>query len=145
MNLSPHFTLAEFVDSQTATRKGIDNTPSPDIVANLTRVAALLEKIRTLVGGQIRISSGYRCPALNRAIGGASNSAHMLGLAADINVPGMTPLEVAKLVQLSGIMFDQLIYEGTWLHVGLSSSAHRRQVLTATFVDGKATYSPGIG
>ncbi|MDQ2821277.1 MAG: D-Ala-D-Ala carboxypeptidase family metallohydrolase [Pseudomonadota bacterium] len=144
MNLSPHFTLDELVESQTAVRKGIDNTPAPEVVARLTRVAALLEQIRALVGGPVAVSSGYRCPALNKAIGGAANSAHVLGLAADISAPGMTPKALAKLIQRAGLAFDQLIYEGTWVHVGLSASAPRRQVLTATFVGGRASYSVGI-
>lgn len=144
MNLAPHFTLAELVESQTATRKGIDNTPSPAIIAGLARVAAMLEQVRTLVGGPITVSSGYRCPALNKAVGGASNSAHVLGLAADITAPGMSPQALAKLIQRAGLAFDQLIYEGTWVHIGLSASSPRRQVLTATFVGGKASYSVGI-
>ena len=144
MNLSPHFTLAELVESQTAARKGIDNTPPPAAVAGLVRVAALLEQVRALVGGPITVSSGYRCPALNKAIGGAANSAHVLGLAADITAPGMTPQALAKLIQGAGLPFDQLIYEGTWVHVGLSAGPPRRQVLTATFIDGRASYSVGI-
>jgi len=144
MNLSPHFTLAEFVESQTATRKGIDNTPTPSVITSLARVAAVLEQVRALVGGPITVSSGYRCAALNKAVGGAANSAHLLGLAADITAPGMTPQALAKMIQRAGIAYDQLIYEGTWVHIGLASGAPRRQVLTATFVGGKASYAVGI-
>lgn len=144
MNLSPHFSLSELVASQVATRKGIDNTPAPTIVTNLTRLAVLLEQVRALVAGPITISSGYRSPALNKAVGGAAGSAHLLGLAADIVVPGWPPKKLAKVIEKSGLAFDQLIYEGTWVHIALAAGAPRRQVLTATFVGGRASYSAGI-
>ena len=144
MNLSPHFSLAELVSSQVATRKGIDNAPAPAIVANLTRLAALLEQVRALVGAPIAISSGYRSPALNKAVGGAANSAHVLGLAADISTAKLTPKALALLIRQSDIAFDQLIYEGTWVHIGLSTGALRRQVLTAKFAGGSVSYVAGI-
>ncbi len=144
MNLSPHFSLAELVSSQVATRKGIDNAPAPAIVANLTRLAALLEQVRALVGAPIAISSGYRSPALNKAVGGAANSAHVLGLAADISTAKLTPKALALLIRQSDIAFDQLIYEGTWVHIGLSTGVLRRQVLTAKFAGGGVSYVAGI-
>nr|WP_314607322.1 D-Ala-D-Ala carboxypeptidase family metallohydrolase [uncultured Janthinobacterium sp.] len=144
MNLSPHFSLAELVASQVATRKGIDNTPAAAVVANLTRLAALLEQVRALVGAPIAISSGYRSPALNKAVGGAANSAHVLGLAADISTPKLAPKALALLIRQSGIAFDQLIYEGTWVHIALATGALRRQVLTAKFAGGGVSYVAGI-
>jgi len=144
MNLSPHFSLAELLASQVATRKGIDNTPAPAIVANLTRLAALLEQVRALVGAPIAISSGYRSPALNRAVGGAANSAHVLGLAADIGTAKLAPKALALLIRQSDIAFDQLIYEGTWVHIALSAGTPRRQVLTAKFAGGGVSYVAGI-
>ena len=144
MNLSPHFSLAELVASQVGTRKGIDNAPTPAIVTNLTRLAALLEQVRALVGAPIAISSGYRSPALNKAVGGAGNSAHVLGLAADISTAKLTPKALALLIRQSDIAFDQLIYEGTWVHIALSVGALRRQVLTAKFAGGGVSYVAGI-
>ena len=144
MNLSLHFSLAELVASQVATRKGIDNTPAPAIVANLTRLAALLEQVRALVGAPIAISSGYRSPALNRAVGGAANSAHVLGLAADIGTAKLAPKALALLIRQSDIAFDPLIYEGTWVHIALSAGTPRRQVLTAKFAGGGVSYVAGI-
>ena len=144
MNLSPHFSLAELVSSQVATRKGIDNAPAPAIVANLTHLAALLEQVRALVGAPIAISSGYRSPALNKAVGGAANSAHVLGLAADISTAKLAPKALALLIRQSDITFDQLIYEGTWVHIGLSTGVPRRQVLTAKFAGGGVSYVAGI-
>ncbi|MDX8121565.1 D-Ala-D-Ala carboxypeptidase family metallohydrolase [Janthinobacterium sp. GMG2] len=144
MNLSPHFSLAELVASQVATRKGIDNTPALAVVANLTRLAALLEQVRALVGAPIAISSGYRSPALNKAVVGAANSAHVLGLAADISTTKLAPKALALLIRQSDIAFDQLIYEGTWVHIGLSVGEPRRQVLTAKFAGGGVSYVAGI-
>lgn len=144
MSLSPHFSLAELIASQVATRKGIDNTPAPAIVANLTRLAALLEQVRELVGAPITVSSGYRSPALNRAVGGAASSSHVLGLAADISTAKLAPRALALLIRQSSIVFDQLIYEGTWVHIALSAGAPRRQVLTAKFGGGAVSYVAGI-
>ena len=144
MNLTEHFSLAELVASQVATRKGIDNKPGPAIVTNLTRLAALLEQVRVLVGVPITVSSGYRSPALNKAVGGAASSAHVLGLAADISTAKLAPKALALLIRQSAIVFDQLIYEGTWVHIGLSAGAPRRQVLTAKFAGGGVSYVTGI-
>jgi hypothetical protein len=144
MNLTEHFTLDELIASQVAARRRIDNTPGAAIVDNLRRVSAVLEQVRAAVGRPITISSGYRCPALNVAVGGARDSAHLQGLAADINVPSMAPKDLAKAIIAAGIEFDQLIYEGTWVHIGLSAGKPRRQVLTATFAPGGVVYSKGI-
>jgi zinc D-Ala-D-Ala carboxypeptidase len=123
-NLSEHFTLEEFVVSQTAARKGIDNTPSADIVRNLRRLAAILEDVRSLLGGVfIMISSGYRSPALNAAVGGSKKSAHMIGLAVDFTAPSFgTVIQVARKISGSDISYDQLIHEyGSWVHIGLAN------------------------
>lgn len=144
MQLTEHFTLAEMTFSQTAARKNIDNTPSPEVIAALKRTCALLEQVRTLVGAPIRVSSGYRSKALNKEIGGAASSKHVLGLAADITTAAMTPLALAKLISQSTLQFDQVIFEGTWVHLGLSNDAPRRQILTARFGDGHTTYIEGL-
>lgn len=144
MDLSEHFTLEELVTSQIATRRRIDNRPAPAIVENLRRVAAVLELVRALVGRPVTVSSGYRSPALNAAVGGARESAHLQGLAADITVAGMAPKDLAKAVITAGIEFDQLIYEGTWVHIGLAAGTPRNQVLTATFAPSGVVYSAGI-
>jgi hypothetical protein len=145
MNLSEHFTLEELVASQLAARLRFDNRPGPDVLANLRRVAAVLEQVRALVGGPVLVSSGYRSPVVNAAVGGAKGSAHLQGLAADINVPGLTPRALAKLIRDSDIQFDQLICEGgAWVHIGLSAGAPRREVLTATFAPGGVVYSQGL-
>lgn len=144
MNLTPHFTLSELVASQEATRNHIDNTPPAAIVNNLMRLAELLEQVRALVDAPIIVSSGYRSPALNQLVGGAANSAHMLGLAADIHTDKLVPKELTEMISKSGIMFDQLIDEGRWVHIGLSADVPRRQVLTAKFGGGGGGYVKGI-
>ncbi|MEM4986187.1 D-Ala-D-Ala carboxypeptidase family metallohydrolase [Collimonas sp. H4R21] len=103
-----------------------------------------MELVRVLVGKPIFVSSGYRSPAVNRIVGGASNGAHVLGLAADIHCSGVTPKQLANAIKVSGIAFDQLIYEGTWVHIGLSDGTPRQQVLTAVFDNGRASYLVGI-
>jgi len=137
MRLSDHFTLAELCASQTAARLGIDNTPSPEMVDALRRTAQLLEKVRALLGKPILVSSGYRAPLVNRAVGGAANSAHMLGCAADFSCPAFgSPLEVAREIAQSDIVFDQLIHEfRAWVHIAWSPQP-RRMVLT---IDGAGT------
>jgi len=144
MKLTEHFKLAEFTDSPTALRKGISNLPNDTAIGNIQRVADTLEMVRALFGKPLVISSGYRSSALNAAVGGSRNSAHLTGLAADFIVPGLTPSATAKAIAASGIEFDQLIYEGTWVHIGLSAGKARREVLTAHFGGGPATYTRGI-
>lgn len=122
--LTEHFTLDELVASQTASRKGIDNTPSPAILKNLLRLATVLEDVRlTLDGAPLIISSGYRSPALNKAVGGSKSSAHMEGLAVDFTAPFFgTVLQTAKRIAASKVQFDQVIHEyGSWVHLGLAS------------------------
>lgn len=145
MKLSEHFILDEFTASQTASRRGIDNTPSEVVIERLRMLAATLEQIRTLLkNNSIRVSSGYRSVALNRAIRSGDLSAHVLGYAVDFTCPGFgTPKEVANKIAESPIKFDQLIYEGTWIHLSIDPR-NRREVLTATFKNGKASYTKGI-
>ena len=144
MDLSTHFSLSEFVTSQTAERLGIDNTPPQAVMRAILRTATGMEGVRTLLGAPIIISSGYRSTALNKAIGGASNSQHMKGEAVDFICPGYgSPLKICKAIVASGIKFDQLIQEGKWVHISFSD-ANRREVLTANFDPAGATYIKGL-
>lgn len=146
--LTAHFALEEFLRSQVAIRNLIDNTPPDSALRNLPRLAEMLERIRTAVGGRsIQITSGYRSPALNQRIGGSRSSAHMDGRAADIVVRGMTPLQVARSIQSAGIVLDQLIFEGEWCHVGIArpGDVSRGDFMTARFVPGGGVrYERGI-
>lgn len=125
MYLSAHFDLDEFITSETATRYGIDNTPNEEIVDNLRFLASMMEEVRLLLDKPIIIKSGYRCPKLNSAIGGAKTSQHMQGLAADFICPQFgKPYDVADEISRSDLRFDQLIYEGKngkpWVHISVS-------------------------
>ena len=131
MNLSAHFTLAEFTASQTAARHGIDNMPVPAAIQNLIRVALALEVIRKLIGMPIIITSGYRSPALNALVPGSSEtSAHMRGAAVDFIMPSFgTPYQVCKTIVGMQLPFDQLIHEFTWVHLAIEPPT-RREVLS---------------
>jgi hypothetical protein len=142
--LSPHFTLEEMIASQEAARKGIDNTPTSEIVEHLRETCAQLETVRGILGDRpISISSGYRCPKLNEAIGGAKDSAHMSGYAVDFICPSFGgPLTVCQAIAASGIVYDQLIHEyGNWTHISFDPRK-RREALTI-FHDGKG-YQLGL-
>jgi putative chitinase len=142
--ISRYFTLSEMSFSSTAVRLGIDNTPSPGIVTTLTNTARQMDVIRTLLGHPIHVDSGYRCPALNAAIKGASNSAHLTGYAVDFICPEFgSPLQICAAIVKAGIKFDQLIQEGTWVHISFDP-AMRQQVLTAQYVGGRTQYTQGL-
>lgn len=143
MKLSENFNLDELLYSSTGIRKGIDNTPGPEELANLRRlVMEALQPLRDELG-PIRINSGYRCPKLNKAVGGAPTSQHMLGLAADFVPQELDLKAVFNWIRNSGIPFDQLILEfGTWIHISVAPDGQRprRQVLEAKKVNGRTTY-----
>lgn len=147
--LSPHFRLSEFLVSREAVVHGIDNTPGPVAIANLTRLARELEVCRVVLGGvPMSISSGFRCPPLNAMVKGAVDSAHLDGRAADFTAPGFgTPQQICQRLIDTHVDFDQLIFEGTWVHFGIAEVGlkPRGQVLTAVFTPGARTrYLQGI-
>lgn len=135
IKLSPHFSLAEFTRSATADARGITNTPTAAHLTNLKTLAANLEIVRGLLGNSpILITSAYRSPALNRAVGGSTTSDHANGLAVDFHCPKFgTDFEVAKALVSSGLKFDQIIYEqesgGSWVHLGFGGRM-RREILS---------------
>ena len=144
--LSPNFTLDEYTFSQAAARLGIDNTPDAQTLKNLRKLASTLERVRGVLGNlPILISSGYRSPVLNRVIGGAPNSAHMRGLAADFTCPRFgSVLATARAVATSGIHFDQVILEyGRWVHLGISEDTEvaRGELLS---IGSDQAYVPGL-
>lgn len=143
MKLTENFTVEELIATQ---YRGINNQPTPLAFENLKILAASLEEIRFLLGTPIIITSGYRCPDLNSAVGGSRNSRHMLGLAADFISPKYgDPVKICKAIERSEIMFDQLILEfNRWAHFGLSEDGvqPRRQVLTIN--DPSVGYQQGI-
>ncbi len=138
MKLSLNFTLAEFTISETAARKGIDNTPPPGVMAALERTAKGLEAVRlSLRNAPIVVTSGYRSPALNAAVGGQPNSQHMAGEAVDFICPRFgTPAQVAAALIKRGFVFDQLILEfGRWVHISFAAKPRG----TALLIDSSGT------
>jgi len=131
MKLTPNFDLAEFTISQTASRLGLDNTPPPEVVERLKEVTApCMERVRAILRKPCLISSGYRSAAVNRAVGGVKNSAHVDGYAVDFIAPAFgRPIDVVRALLEGGLKFDQIIEEGTWVHVSFAP-AMRQQVLT---------------
>jgi hypothetical protein len=131
MNLSEHFTLEELTATS---HREFDNTPNATEIANLTRLAATLEQVKTLLGGKpVMINSGFRSKQVNDSVGSKDTSQHRIGCAADIRVPGMTPNEVVKAIIVSDIGYDQLIREfDSWTHISvpdMPSRPPRKQVL----------------
>lgn len=134
MNLSEHFTLEELCFSETAVQLGLVNMPGKAETLNLRSTAALMEKIRRLLDdAPILVHSCYRGIEVNRAVGGATTSAHCQGLACDFSCPQFgTPGEIALRISGSGLAFDQLILEYGWVHVSLTliGATERRESLT---------------
>jgi len=136
VNLSDNFTLEEAVVSQTATRLGLDNLPSPETVDVMIRVALQLEKVRALLNSPILVTSWYRSPEVNKAIGSSSTSQHIKGEAIDFISPRYgTPYAICEFIEEHNtlIRFDQLIFEGTWVHIsfcGIPGTVPRKEVLT---------------
>lgn len=134
MNLTPNFTLDELTASESAERNGWDNSPNDTELANLTRLAAFLEDLKTVLGGKpIMVNSAFRSKQVNDAVGSKDTSQHRIGCAADIRVPSMTPDQVVRAVIASDLEFDQVIREfDRWTHVSIpnnESTTPRKQAL----------------
>ena len=125
MNLSKSFSLEELTHSDAAARNGWDNTPGENEKANLTRLAALLEQVKTAVGNKpVMINSAFRSKQVNDAVGSKDTSQHRIGCAADLRVPGMTPREVVLACIGAGLPFDQIILEfDAWTHISVPNEA----------------------
>jgi hypothetical protein len=151
MQISKHLSLAEVSRSETAKRKGIDNTPSGEHLENFKKLAEnVFEPIREHFGVPIHISSGYRSKALNTAIGGSLTSQHCQGEAIDIDMDGtsITNAQIFNFIK-DNLNFDQMIWEfGTdknpdWVHVSYESTGkQRKQILKAVKAGGKTSYLP---
>ena len=131
--LSTHFSLEEL----TVTDTGLDNTPNAEEEARLSTLATFMEKVRTILGNHpITVNSAFRSEAVNEAVGGVPDSAHRLAYACDFTCPGFgPPLDIAERLDAAqrngAIDFDQLIYEGTWVHISRDPQL-REQRLTHT-------------
>ena len=145
MQLTEHFTLEEFTCSTTGERAKINNSVPAQLMPNIKLTANKLECVRKVLGFPIIITSGYRCPALNARVGGASTSAHTKGLAVDFHSSYGTPKEICQRLIDAGVQFDKLIQEhNQWVHIGFSPSNNRQIVLTAIKQGGKTVYANGL-
>jgi Uncharacterized protein conserved in bacteria len=152
MKLSKNFTMAEFTKSQTAERKGIDNTPEGEhLEAAIALFENVVQPVRDHFGPTV-LNSGYRSPELNAAVGGSATSQHCKGQAADIEVPGVANGDLAQWI-VDNLEFDQVILEfytpgipdSGWVHVSYRADGeNRKSILTASRVNGKTQYSNGI-
>lgn len=132
-----YFTLEELCRSETAAARNIDNTPDAAACQRLqTLVTQLLDPIRAAWGSPITVNSGYRSPALNRAVGGVATSQHVKGEAADITVGSSAENKrlfdkIVELQKAGRIAFDQLIDESgySWVHISYRAGNNRNQIL----------------
>lgn len=154
MNISAHITLAEATKSQIAQRKGLDNTPTPEHLANMKNIAEkIFEPLRNFFGKAIAASSFYRSAAVNKAIGGVSTSQHCSGEAMDLDgdvFGGVANISIFKWI-MNNCIFDQLILEfvgsdgtGGWVHVSLRKDGKNRMQVLVAYKDekGKTKYKP---
>ena len=134
MRLSNNFSLEELCASSMAKQKKINNQPTKEATEALgCLVQNLLQPLRDKLRRPIIVTSGYRCPELNKLVGGSQNSQHVLGQAVDIVVRGMTPRTLAEFVTRTGLVFDQMIVEettnGSWLHLSYTRKFNRKERL----------------
>ena len=165
MNLSEHFTLEEACDSPTAIRLGIENHPDYPAIDRMKVAAAGMEIVRAILGQPIHVNSWYRCEALEKLITQKdyirwcgvhghymddaswamyfARKGHPKGYAVDFKCPQFgSPLDIVHAIQKTELKFDQLIQEGTWVHISFDPQM-RGQVMTATFTDGTPHYTQG--
>lgn len=150
MNLSKNFSLNELIYSDTAIRKGLDNTPNEEQINNLKLVCEnILEPVRANFNSPIIVSSGYRSVALCEAVGSSAKSQHTKGQAADFEITGIPNKEVSDWI-VSNLNYDQCILEfwnenepnSGWVHCSYSNLSNRKQYLKAQRIDGKIVYTP---
>lgn len=152
MNLTKNFTLLELTKSDTAIRRKIDNTPSAAVTDSLKLLCEkVLQPLRDHYKKPIKITSGYRSPKLNSAIGGSKTSDHTRGQAADTEISGVSNYDLAKYIE-DNLEYTQLILEfytpgepnSGWVHVSYDPNNLKKQSLTATRIKGKVVYQPGL-
>jgi zinc D-Ala-D-Ala carboxypeptidase len=139
--LTANFSLEELTRSEAADRNGWDNTPNAQEIENLKRLAALLQQVKTAVGGKpVMINSGFRSKQVNDSVGSKDTSQHRLGCAADIRVPGMKPREVVEACIAAGVPFDQIILEfDSWTHVSVPNTPEFKPRNSRLIIDKQGT------
>jgi len=138
MNLSEHFTLEELTHTD---HREFDNTPNASEMANLVRLSAFLEEVKTALNNKpVMINSAFRCKQVNDAVGSKDTSQHRIGCAADIRIPGMTPDEVVKTIMAAGLGYDQIIREfDRWTHISIPSNPEDKPRQQALIIDRSGT------
>jgi hypothetical protein len=138
VNLSEHFTLEELT---VTSHRQFDNTPKASELANLMRVAALLEQVKIVLDGKpVMINSGFRSKQVNDSVGSKDTSQHRIGCAADIRVPGMTPKQVVEAIIASYIPYDQVIREfDSWTHISVPNTTADNPRRQALIIDKQGT------
>jgi hypothetical protein len=138
MNLSEHFTYDELTHTD---HREFDNTPNADELANLKRLAAFLEQVKTVIGGKpMMVNSAFRSKQVNDAVGSKDTSQHRIGCAADIRVPNMTPDEVVKSVIAANLGYDQIIREfDRWTHISVPNNPEDKPRQQALIIDKSGT------
>jgi len=138
MNLSDHFTLEELTHTD---HREFENTPNASELANLVRLAAFLEKVKSLLGDKpIMVNSAFRSKQVNDAVGSKDTSQHRVGCAADLRIPGMTPDEVVRAVIASDLPFDQVIREfDRWTHISVPNTPDAKPRRQALIIDRAGT------
>jgi len=151
VKLSKNFSLKELTKSSTAVRHGIDNNPNKEQMINLVILTnCVLQPIRN-AHGRVDVNSGLRVLELNRAIGSGDSSQHVQGMAADIECPAISNMELAEWIR-DNLEFDQLILEfytpsdpaSGWVQVSYNKEENRKRVLRAVKNDGKTVYQEGL-
>lgn len=138
MKLSENFTLDELTHTD---HREFDNTPNESELANLKRLAAFLETVKSAVGGKpIIVNSAFRSKQVNDAIKSSDRSQHRLGCAADIRVPQMSPDEVVKAIIAANLPYDQVIREfDRWTHVSIPNTADAKPRGQKLIIDKQGT------
>ena len=130
MNLTPNFSLEELTRTD---HREFDNTPPPEVVENLKRLAQFMEQVRNLLGVPIIVNSAFRSKQVNDAVGSKDTSQHRVGCAVDFRCAGLTPDQIVRRIRGSTLAFDQLIREfDRWTHISIpnvAGAAPRGQVL----------------
>jgi zinc D-Ala-D-Ala carboxypeptidase len=147
MLLSEHITLEEMIRSEWAERHGVPNQPGTAVIENLKLTAAMLEEVRALILSRVFVHSGYRAVLVNVGVNGSPTSKHPRGLAGDFTCPdfgGGSNAVICRTIERSKIVYDQLILEYSWIHMGLAEAGviPRRESLTKR--SAAAPYITGI-
>jgi hypothetical protein len=152
MKLTANFSLQEMTKSETALRFGLDNTPNDSELENLVALCeCVLQPVRDHFGKGVKVNSGFRDVEVNAKVGGSKTSDHTRGMAADIEIPGVSNAELGQWI-VDNLSFRQVILEfytpgipdSGWVHVSYNAGDNKKQVLTATKQNGKTVYLQGL-